>query len=116
MWSAVVVASVFPKVAFQNICRVKAAVGVEKELEDELDVPPAGMETIDTKLSAAVDAVISGSVAADIAVLFDRSRAKVPSLMLSGRRKLRVMYISYATGGNIFWFYSLIDIQSIKLH
>ena len=44
----------------------------EKALEKELDVPPPEFETLDAKISSALDAATSGSVAVDIAVLTDR--------------------------------------------
>ena len=46
-------------------------------------IPSVGMETIDTKPSAAVDAIISGSVAANIAILIERYRARVPSASIA---------------------------------
>ena len=76
---------------------------------------PELMTTLDTKVSAACDAIISGNVAATIATMSERY-TKEHNDMLSGRRKLRVTYNNYATNGKRGGLYNLMDIQAIKLH
>ena len=56
------------------------------------------MVTMDAKLSAACEAIISGSLAADIHTAAEAYLDKHETLF-SGARKLRMIYKSFATSG-----------------
>ena len=98
--------------------RVQAKTTTEQEeadLEAELNIPPEGLETLDAKVSSAVDGIATGSIAADLAVLTDR-HLEDTGLPISGRRKLRVVYNAFRTSARRGGLYSLADIQAVKLH
>ena len=93
-----VAASVTPKAAFKYIRRVEAKDVDGNELAKESHIVPYEMATLDPKVSAACDAIISGSVAADIVIMSQRHVEQFDE-DLPRRRKLRTIYVSYATSG-----------------
>ena len=117
MRSLVKAASVVPKLAFSFILRVEAKTkddAEERLLEQELDVPPPEMETLDAKIGAAVDCIAKGTTASDLAILTDKCIADTGG-DLSGRRKLRVLYNAYRTNQRRGGLYSIADLQAVRL-
>ena len=87
----------------------------EQQLEDELDVPPPELECLDAKISTAIDAVATGGIAADIAILVDRYCDMNPTRRLTGRRKLRVITKDFRSNARRAGLYSIADAQAVKL-
>ena len=115
---ASVAASTTPQIALDYIrrCEAEALKGDEEEaLEKELNDVRPEMITLDNKLSAACESIMTGTVAPDITTASEEYFEKHGTLF-AGRRKLRMIYVAYASSGKRGGFYSSADISAVVLH
>ena len=108
MRDVVAAGSVYPRKAFAWVCRVQAPDVQLAELDD-----PGELETLDAKLASGLGEIVHGSLAADIAILTEQLAAE--GRLLSGRRKLRMIYNSFETSKRRGALYSWQDLSKIKL-
>ena len=66
-------------------------------------------------MSAACEVIMSGSVAADITRVSEKYLEE-HGLLFTGRRKLRMIYVSFWSSGKRGGFYSFADIIAVTLY